>query len=105
MNQRSSSHRRALTLVAAIALAVGAVTTLGYVGFLLGPPAVGLLAHASSLLASFAAEMPPFQRLFAREAGQARKQGIAAYGENASEHPCPDGREGQADGSAPNAGR
>ena len=36
-------------------VAIGAVTTLGYVGFLLGPPAVGLLAHASSLRASLAA--------------------------------------------------
>ncbi len=36
-------------------VAIGAVTTLGYVGFLLGPPAVGLLAHASSLRASLGA--------------------------------------------------
>ena len=36
-------------------VAIGAVTTLGYVGFLLGPPAVGLLAHAKSLQTSLAA--------------------------------------------------
>jgi MFS family permease len=35
-------------------VAIGGVTTLGYVGFLLGPPLIGLLAHASSLRASFA---------------------------------------------------
>jgi MFS family permease len=35
-------------------VAIGAVTTLGYVGFLLGPPAVGLVAHVSSLRVSLA---------------------------------------------------
>ena len=35
-------------------VAIGAVTTLGYVGFLLGPPLVGLLAHATSLRVALA---------------------------------------------------
>ena len=35
-------------------VAIGAVTTVGYAGFLLGPPLIGLLAHASSLRASLA---------------------------------------------------
>ena len=35
-------------------VAIGAVTTLGYVGFLLGPPLVGLLAHVTSLRGALA---------------------------------------------------
>ncbi len=36
-----------------IALAVPAVSTLGYLGILMGPAAIGALAHATSLYAAF----------------------------------------------------
>ena len=48
---RAAAERRDVPAAAAI----GAVTTLGYVGFLLGPPLVGLLAHATSLRGALAA--------------------------------------------------